>query len=191
MNKKKYFLSDPPIWTAFYIFVSLACIALLFVFWSFKNYAAFAFLLLMLFAVINEALSYVTVDKERVIIFEGGRAKEKIPADEIRRLDTQAGRHEKMVIYGENGMIAMAFNKKAAEAVLKAAGADEEVTSVFLQDGEDMTVENKTGKVIKETVFLDRLNGKKKYVHRQAILPVKEKEESEEKDAADGKTDIS
>ena len=138
-------------------------------FWYYRIYAAMfvmgaALLLLRLYQ-----LRFVVVSGEGVSQLHWCRIDCRIPLKELVRMDTRAeGRDVMVCLYGEQDILELPYRSKTLEGILGALGVEEEVRKRLLaSSGEDFRLDSGGYRVLRETVFLDALFGKKAFVHRE------------------------
>lgn len=158
-----------------------ACLILGAAFWYFSLYAAVVFLAGLTVLILLDYCHFIVLTDEDVREIRMGRVWCRIPLDEITRLNVQAGKPvDSLTIQGENDLIIGPYRKKTFQAMLAVIGTEENVMKgFFLDEPADQTTVQGEWTYRRETVYLDELFSKKKFVHREAWRAERPKEKEE------------
>lgn len=169
-----------------------ACLLLGAAFWYFSLYAAVAFLAGLSVLILLDYCHFIVLTDEEVREIRMGKVRCRIPLDELTGLNVQAGKPvDSLTIQGESDLIIGPYRKKTFQAMLTAIGTEEDaMKGFFLDEPAEQTVVRGEWTYRRETVYLDELFSKKKFVHREvrrAERPKKKEEtDREEKEHAEG-----
>lgn len=171
MKKSRIYCWHPAGDTVKHALEAVFCLCLTAAFWYYKIYAAAFVIIFVLILLLLYQLRFVLVSDDCVQQFHWCRIDCKIPLKELERIDTKAMEKGCMIcIYGAQDILELPYRRKTLAGILSVLGVSESL-SIRLLDvkGEDFCESSGGCRVLRETVSLDALFGKKPFIHREVL----------------------
>lgn len=169
MKKERLYCWHPVKNTVRNVLEAVFGLCLMAAFWYYRIYAAAFVVIVVLILLLLYQLRFVLVSGDGIRQLHWCRIDCEIPINELERIDTKADGKDCMIcLYGERDMLELPYRRKTLAAILSVLGVSETLSIRLLDiQGEDFCESSGGYRVLRETVQLDELLGKKPFVHRE------------------------